>query len=108
MQQRSLRALTPACLRYLNVQWSYDHNKTLSDIRMSVGMPRRFGSCRAGVACSKQRTSPSASGLSCCTSFIRLADVGIHGNSHVMMLEKNSRDIAVAIVKWLETNGPKQ
>jgi hypothetical protein len=37
-----------------------------------------------------------------------LADVGIHGNSHVMMLEKNSRDIAVAIVKWLETNGPKQ
>jgi len=25
-----------------------------------------------------------------------------------MMLEKNSRDIAVAIVKWLETNGPKQ
>ena len=34
-------------------------------------------------------------------SFIRLADLGIKGNSHVLMLEKNSRDIAVAMARWL-------
>ncbi len=39
-------------------------------------------------------------------TFMRLADIGIHGNSHVMMLEKNSKDIASAIAKWLSTNAP--
>ena len=34
-------------------------------------------------------------------TFMRLADLGIKGNSHVLMLEKNSRDIAAAIAKWL-------
>jgi hypothetical protein len=42
------------------------------------------------------------------TTFIRLADIGIHGNSHVMMLEKNNQDIAAVIAKWLDqTFGPK-
>ena len=35
-------------------------------------------------------------------SVIRLADMGIHGNSHVMMLEKNNKDIAAVIAQWLE------
>ena len=35
-------------------------------------------------------------------TFIRLADVGIHGNSHVMMLEKNNKEIAAVIAKWLD------
>jgi pimeloyl-ACP methyl ester carboxylesterase len=35
-------------------------------------------------------------------TFIRLADLGIHGNSHVMMLEKNNREIAAVIAKWLD------
>jgi pimeloyl-ACP methyl ester carboxylesterase len=34
-------------------------------------------------------------------TFIRLADIGIHGNSHVMMLEKNNKEIAAVIAKWL-------
>jgi pimeloyl-ACP methyl ester carboxylesterase len=33
---------------------------------------------------------------------IRLAEIGIHGNSHVMMLEKNNKDIAAVIAKWLD------
>jgi pimeloyl-ACP methyl ester carboxylesterase len=37
-------------------------------------------------------------------SFVKLADLGIHGNSHVMMLEKNSREIAAVIAKWLDQN----
>lgn len=34
--------------------------------------------------------------------FIRLEDVGIHGNGHMMMLEKNSLEIAAWIVNWLD------
>jgi pimeloyl-ACP methyl ester carboxylesterase len=33
---------------------------------------------------------------------IRLADLGIKGNSHVMMLEKNNKEIAAVIERWLE------
>ena len=40
-------------------------------------------------------------------SFVRLADLGIRGNSHLMMLEKNSQDIAAVIAEWLATNSPK-
>jgi pimeloyl-ACP methyl ester carboxylesterase len=32
---------------------------------------------------------------------LRLADAGIHGNGHMMMLEKNSVEIAAAIDKWI-------
>ena len=38
------------------------------------------------------------------TSFVKLADLGIRGNSHVMMLEKNNREIAALIAKWLDQN----
>ena len=34
-------------------------------------------------------------------SFIRLADRGIRGNGHMMMLEKNNLQIAAVIVDWL-------
>ena len=34
-------------------------------------------------------------------TFIRLGDVGIRGNGHMMMLEKNSDDIAGVIEDWL-------
>jgi pimeloyl-ACP methyl ester carboxylesterase len=37
-------------------------------------------------------------------SFVKLVDLGIRGNSHVMMLEKNSREIAAVIAKWLDQN----
>jgi pimeloyl-ACP methyl ester carboxylesterase len=37
-------------------------------------------------------------------SFIRLADRGIHGNGHMMMLEKNNLDIARVIVEWMDAN----
>ena len=34
-------------------------------------------------------------------SFIRLADRGIHGNSHMMMVEKNNAAIAAVMDEWL-------
>ena len=40
------------------------------------------------------------------SSVIRLADIGIHGNSHVMMLEKNNREIAAVIAGWLDKTLP--
>jgi hypothetical protein len=38
--------------------------------------------------------------------FHRLEDVGIRGNSHVMMLEKNSDEIIKWIMTWLQKNSP--
>ena len=35
-------------------------------------------------------------------TFIHLADLGIHGNSHVMMMEKNNAQIAGVIARWLD------
>ncbi len=37
-------------------------------------------------------------------TFIRLADRGIHGNGHLMMLEKNNMQIAALIYDWLGKN----
>jgi pimeloyl-ACP methyl ester carboxylesterase len=39
-------------------------------------------------------------------SYVKLAEIGLHGNGHMMMMEKNSDDIAQVIVKWLDTNVP--
>jgi pimeloyl-ACP methyl ester carboxylesterase len=35
-------------------------------------------------------------------TYIKLADLGIRGNSHVMMLEKNNKEIAAVIAGWLD------
>ena len=37
-------------------------------------------------------------------SFVRLPDVGIHGNGHMMMLEKNNLEIAALLRGWIEKN----
>ena len=34
-------------------------------------------------------------------TLIRLADYGIRGNGHMMMIEKNNQQIAAAIAGWL-------
>ena len=36
--------------------------------------------------------------------FIALADHGIFGNGHMMMLERNSDEIAALIARWLGEN----
>jgi hypothetical protein len=36
--------------------------------------------------------------------FVRLADVGIRGNGHMMMLEKNNLEIAAFLRQWVEKN----
>jgi pimeloyl-ACP methyl ester carboxylesterase len=41
-------------------------------------------------------------------TYIRLADLGIRGNSHVMMLEKNNKEIAAVIAKWLDEALPEK
>jgi pimeloyl-ACP methyl ester carboxylesterase len=35
---------------------------------------------------------------------LRLENEGIHGNGHMMMLEKNSNEVAAAIQKWIAAN----
>jgi len=38
------------------------------------------------------------------TDFVLLETVGIRGNSHMMMLEKNSDDVIKFIVSWIQKN----
>jgi hypothetical protein len=40
-------------------------------------------------------------------TWVKLADAGIHGNGHMMMLEKNNREIAQLIAQWLEKTLPR-
>ena len=40
------------------------------------------------------------------STWIKLADIGIHGNGHMMMLEKNNLDIAAVISTWLSKSLP--
>jgi len=39
-------------------------------------------------------------------SFVKLADIGLRGNGHMMMMEKNSDAIAQVIVEWVDKNVP--
>jgi pimeloyl-ACP methyl ester carboxylesterase len=39
-------------------------------------------------------------------TWIKLEDVGIHGNGHMMMLEKNNAEIAAVMSRWLEKTLP--
>jgi hypothetical protein len=34
--------------------------------------------------------------------WIKLEDIGIHGNGHMMMLEKNNMEIAAVMSRWIE------
>ncbi|MDI1364677.1 MAG: hypothetical protein PSX79_07405 [bacterium] len=36
------------------------------------------------------------------TDFVRLADLGLHGDGHMLMLEKHSAEIAAEIGRWLD------
>jgi pimeloyl-ACP methyl ester carboxylesterase len=38
------------------------------------------------------------------TQYVRMEDVGLHGNGHEMMLEKNSDEIAKFMSSWLDKN----
>jgi hypothetical protein len=36
------------------------------------------------------------------TEYVRLEEVGITGNGHMMMLEKNSKEISSFMLSWIE------
>jgi hypothetical protein len=35
---------------------------------------------------------------------LQLADIGIHGNGHMVFMEKNSLQVAAVLQKWMEQN----
>jgi len=39
-------------------------------------------------------------------TWIKLGDVGIHGNGHMMMIEKNNLEVADVIARWLAKTAP--
>ena len=38
------------------------------------------------------------------TEYVRLQDKGIHGNGHMMMIEKNNLEIARLVDDWVQNN----
>jgi pimeloyl-ACP methyl ester carboxylesterase len=40
-------------------------------------------------------------------TWIKLADIGIHGNGHMMMLENNNLEISAVMSKWLDKTLPR-
>jgi len=43
----------------------------------------------------------------CKADELRLASYGVRGNGHMMMVEKNNRDVLQPLLKWIERNIPK-
>jgi pimeloyl-ACP methyl ester carboxylesterase len=41
----------------------------------------------------------------CTVEHLRLADHGVHGNGHLMMLERNNREALAPIIAWLDSYG---
>jgi hypothetical protein len=39
-------------------------------------------------------------------TWTKLEDIGIHGNGHMMMLEKNNQEIAAVMARWMEKMMP--
>ncbi len=44
----------------------------------------------------------------CGAEHVPLADHGVHGNGHLMMLERNSRDVLAVILDWLDRAVPER
>jgi hypothetical protein len=36
------------------------------------------------------------------TDLVRLGDIGLHGDGHMLMLEKHSAQVAAEIMRWLQ------
>ena len=52
-------------------------------------------------ACEKWHEALSQAG--CDTTFIDLPKVGIHGNSHALMADDNSDDVAALVIQWMRS-----
>jgi pimeloyl-ACP methyl ester carboxylesterase len=70
-----------------------------------VGIPTAIVTAEASSPAARDHcTSQYLSQAGVENTHIRLEEHGIHGNSHMMMLEKNNRAIARVIGQWLEAN----
>jgi hypothetical protein len=54
--------------------------------------------------CADLPSSVDAAGVH--STWIKLADIGIHGDGHMMMLEKNKVEIAEVMRQWLAKSLP--
>ena len=69
-------------------------------IKQPAGVLAAFNNCKALIARSMLRVVMPR----CCI----LPALGIYGNSHMMMLDKNNLQIADLILKWIDENVGKQ
>jgi hypothetical protein len=65
---------------------------------MAVGIYHLTRICKLGARVEQAGVKPT---------WIKLADIGIHGNGHDSLLEKNNMDIAGVLLRWLAENVAK-
>ncbi len=77
-------------------------------LKNQMGIPMVLVTAEASFA------SPGAPGMlaflkqaGCMCEELRMADHGVHGNGHMMMVEKNNREVLQPIVDWLSKNVEK-
>lgn len=68
----------------------------------SVGFPSRNGDMRRNGCADSVRAIQAKGGPA---TFLLLPEVGVKGNSHMMMLETNNLQIADLILDWIKTHG---
>jgi pimeloyl-ACP methyl ester carboxylesterase len=98
---KGLIQLETGCFSYL----SDDQVKILSSIPILVMVGDHLGD-RPDAACVKEMEQIKAAGGD--MTFVSLPAVGIKGNSHMFMQDKNNLEVADVIIKWVSEHVDKQ
>ena len=64
----------------------------------------RHGGSVVRVARQSRRGRRTSSRRACKAEELRLVNLGIHGNGHMMMVEKNNREVLKPILAWVDKN----
>ena len=84
----------PRCWRQQEPAHKLINFKNIPTLQMSAEASFGAPTAHCNAAFLKQAGVP--------VDFTRLADIGIHGNGHFLMLEKNNLEIAAVIADWLD------
>ena len=94
--------LLPSQGEGLHAGWVLDEERRLPRLRMPILLVTSEASYHAQF---DHLLSYVMAQLGVRHDFVRLEDVGIHGNSHMMMLEKNNLEIADYLINWISNKG---
>jgi pimeloyl-ACP methyl ester carboxylesterase len=94
--------LLPSQGEGLHAGWVLDEERSLPRLKMPILLVTSEASYHAQF---DHLLSYVMDQLGVWHDFVRLEDVGIRGNSHMMMLEKNNLEIADYLINWISNKG---